>query len=213
MLKPLKKKSKKIILFKIAFRDFIKTQIWIYLIVLASVALCSYIFNRWIEGIIFCIAHTCIRNAFDRQFHFNKTAYCLSLTMLIIWFAIPITLPVSLSLLSSIPIAFGISFVGFLAQDRIIAHNEISQLDARLNSILLELEQYKNIDLFNMPEDQLRQYAASQGLSENQIDILCMKIYQHLKISEICRYANYGRTTVKYHLEQIKRKLNIRTFP
>jgi DNA-binding CsgD family transcriptional regulator len=162
---------------------------------------------------MFCIAHVCIRNAFDKQFHFHKTAYCLSLTLAIIWFAIPSTLPVSLSLLSSIPIAFGICFVGFIVQDRLDAHKETSYLEAKLNSILLELEKYKNIDLFNMSEDDLRQYAASQGLSENQIDILCMKVYQHLKISEICRYANYGRTTVKYHLEQIKRKLNIRTFP
>ena len=33
-----------------------------------------------------------------------------------------------------------------------------------------------------------------------------------IKISEICKYANYGRTTIKYHLGQIKRKLNLTTF-
>lgn len=94
-------------------------SLWEYLIIFASIFLCAWLFNKWIEAIMLCVAHTCIRNAFDKQFHFNSTAYCLSLTLAIIWFAIPITLPITTSLLSSIPISFLISFFGFITQDRV----------------------------------------------------------------------------------------------
>lgn len=68
---------------------------------------------------MFVVAHIIIRKAFDKQFHFDKTAYCLTLTCAIIWFAIPITFPVATSLLCSIPVAFLICFFGYLAQDRV----------------------------------------------------------------------------------------------
>lgn len=117
MLKPLKKNSRTLIRLKSTLKNFIKYQLWIYLLVIGSICLCSWLFNRWIEGLMFAVAHICIRNAFNKQFHFNSTAYCLGLTLAIIWFAIPITLPLASSLLSSIPIAFAICFFGFVVQD------------------------------------------------------------------------------------------------
>ena len=128
-----------------------------------------------------------------------------------IWFAIPITLPLAVSLLSSIPIAFGICFFGFLAQDRLdlIAHN--NYLEREITSLIDEIRLYKQVDLYKLTEEELRQWGASQQLSEVQQDILCMRVLEHLKISEICKYHNYGRSTIKYHLGQIKQKLGITT--
>lgn len=211
MLKPLKKKSKKWIIFKIKFKDFAHYQLPIYSTVILSILLCSFIFNKWVEGLMFIIAHTSIRSAFNKQFHFSKTAYCLSLTLAIIWFAIPITLPLANSLLSSIPIAFLICFFGFIAQDRVDLIVRTNKLEIEIDSLIFELKSYKNLDVYNMSEEELRQYGAKNQLSEVQLDILCCRIYQHLKISEICKYYNYGRTTIKYHLGQIKKKLGITT--
>ena len=211
MLKTLKKKSKKLILLKINLRNFIKYQLWIYTIILLSIGICAWLFNRWVEALMFVVAHICIRNSFDKQFHFNKTAYCLSLTLAIIWFAIPVTLPITESLLSSIPIAFLICFFGFLAQDRLDVILKNKDLDKEMSDLLFQIRNYKNADIYNMTEEELRQYGAKNQLSEVQIDILCYRIFQHLKISEICKYYNYGRTTIKYHLGQIKQKLGITT--
>lgn len=212
MLKRLTKQSQKLTLIKIKIKKFIIQQLWLYIIVISSIVLCSWVFNRWLEGLMFCIAHVCIRRVFDKQFHFNKTAYCLALTLAIIWFAIPITLPIAVSLLSSIPIAFLICFIGFYAQDRIDLQRQNKDLEHEIKAIIEELNKYKQIDIYKMTQEELRQYGASQHLSEVQIDILCMRVFDHLKISEMCKYANYGRTTIKYHLGQIKQKLNLTTF-
>lgn len=211
MLKTLKQKSKRLILLKINLRNFIKYQLLTYVVILSSIALCAWLFNRWVEAFMFVVAHICIRNSFDKQFHFNKTAYCLSLTLAIIWFAIPVTLPITASLLSSIPIAYLICFFGFLAQDRLDVILKNNDLDKEISDLLFQLRNYKNTDIYNMTEEELRQYGAKNQLSEVQIDILCCRIFQHLKISEICKYYNYGRTTIKYHLGQIKHKLGITT--
>ena len=211
MLQTLKKQSKKKILLKARIKKFLKHELYIYLVVISSIILCAWLFDKWIETTMFCIAHISIRNAFDRQFHFNKTAYCLSLTLAIVWFAIPITLPLASSLLSSMPIAFAICLFGFIAQDRIEVYKQTKALEIEIDSLTNEIKLYKHFDIYNMPQDKLRQFAAANGLSEVELDILCLRVYEHLKISEICKAMHYGRTTIKYHLGQIKRKLNITT--
>ena len=186
-------------------------QLLIYITIFSSIALCSFIFNRWIEGIAFCISHFCIRKEFDRQFHFNKMAYCFILTEVIIWFAIPITLSISISLLSSIPVAFIICLVGYWAADRIDLINYTKRLEAEINQLIADTLDIKKINLYKMTKEDLVQFCASQGLSETQINILCLRVYDHLRISEICEYCHYGRTTVKYHLSQIREKLNLKS--
>lgn len=115
-----KEKRKKLIRkLKLLVKDFITDELWIYVIIIGSIALCSWIFNRWLEGLMFVVAHLVIRRVFDKQFHFSETAYCLILTLTIVWFAIPITLSVTTSLLSSILIAFIVCFFGYIAQDRV----------------------------------------------------------------------------------------------
>lgn len=187
MLKTLRRKSKRWLILKIRTKDFLKEQLWIYLLIFSSIALCAWIFNRWIEALMFCIAHTCIRNAFEKQFHFNKLAYCLALTLTIVWFAIPITLPISISLLSSIPIAFFISFVGFLAQDRLDKAHEIKELQNHIRELL---DKIMHKDIFAMNEDELYQHCRSKGLSEEDCKIAYFIIIERLKGKEL--YAAIG---------------------
>lgn len=82
-------------------------------------------------------------------------------------------------------------------------------LEIEISNLISEINLYKNIDLYKLTEEELKQYGASQLLSQVQIEILCLRVLKHLSISDICRQANYGRTTIKYHLAEIKRKLEI----
>lgn len=206
MLKPLKRKSNKWILIKFYIKRFVINQLWIHLFVFSSIALCSFIFNKWIEGLSFCIAHSTIRPMFNRQFHFNKMAYCFILTEIIIWFSIPITLPVSISLLSSIPIAFIVCLMGYYAADRL---KEI-EYNKRLNRQVEELlNKIKNTEIFNMTEDELRNYAKSKGLSETICDTLILKVIRNYRCVDIQKALKYSKDGIRYHKEQIIKKLGI----
>ena len=200
MLKTLKRKSKKFLILKIRIKDFIKQQLWVYLIVFASIALCSWIFNKWIEGIMFCIAHTAIRTAFDKQFHFNTTAYCLTLTLAIIWFAIPITLPLAVSLLSSIPVAFLICFFGYLAQDRLDKAKKIRELNKH-NRELLDKIMHK--DIFTMSEEELYAHCRSRGLDETDCKIAYLMIIERLKGKELYEAIGYSERQTKRKRKKI----------
>lgn len=156
---------------KLKIKDFIIDDLWEYLIIFASIALCAWIFDKWIEAIMFCIAHTCIRNAFDKQFHFNSTAYCLSLTLAIIWFAIPITTSLTASLLGSIPIAFLICFFGFIAQDRV--------------DLLKEKIARTRMTLANITKDQVIEICNELGYNKDKQDIAIMFFVDKLSNKQV----------------------------
>lgn len=200
MLKTLKRKSKRLLILKIRTKDFIKQQLWVYLIVFASIALCSWIFDKWIEGIMFCIAHTAIRTAFDKQFHFHTTAYCLSLTLAIIWFAIPITLPIATSLLSSIPVAFLICFVGYLAQDRLDKAKKIRDLNRHIKELL---DKIMHKSIFAMSEDELYAHCRSRGLDDADCKIAYFMIIERLKGKELYEAIGYSERQTKRKRKKI----------
>lgn len=156
---------------KLAIRDFIVDELWVYAIILGSVALCSWLFNRWIEGAMLIVAHLIIRRVFDKQFHFSETAYCIMLTLGIVWFAIPMTLPISESLLSSIPIAFIICFVGYIAQDRV--------------DLLLEKKARTALTLNNITKEQVIEICNELGYNKDKQDIAIMFFVDKLSNKQV----------------------------
>lgn len=189
MLQPLRRNSRRKIRFKIKLEKFVKKQLPSYTLVIASIFFCAWFFDKWLEAIQFCVAHCFIRSAFDKQFHFSKTHYCLILTLAIIWFAIPITLPVTVSLLSSIPIAFLICYFGCLAQDRV----DLIVANRKLNEYINELlSQLKHKDIYSMTDDELYKHCRSCGLSEEECRIAHFVVIDRLKgkaLYEAIRYS------------------------
>ena len=200
MLQTLKKQSRKKILLKSRIKKFIKYELWIYLLVMASIFLCAWLFNKWIEAIMFCVAHICIRNTFNKQFHFNSTAYCLSLTITIIWFAIPITLPLATSLLSSIPIAFIICFFGFIAQDWTDNKKQIKKLNKNIDDLLSKLN---HKDIYAMNEQELYEHCRNCGLSDVECKIAYYVVIERLKGKELYDAINYSEAQAKRKRKKI----------
>ena len=197
----LKKNLRKL---KLSIKDFITDELWIYVIIIGSIALCSWLFNRWIEGIMFCIAHLVIRRVFNKQFHFNSTAYCLTLTLAIIWFAIPITMPLTTSLLSSIPIAFIVCFFGFIAQDRVDLLIEVKRLDNYANGLVLKLN---HKDIYAMNEDELYEHCRNCGLSDVDCKIAYFIVIERLKGKELYQAINYSERQTKRKRKEILDKI------
>lgn len=155
-----------------------------------------------------CIAHTCVRSAFDKQFHFRKipyaTAYCLSLTLAIIWFAIPTTLPLAISLLSSIPIAFVICFIGFVVQDRLDLKVEVKRLDTYATELVRTLT---HKDIYTMNEDELYEHCRNCGLDEEDCKIAYFVVIERLQGRELYDALPYGEATIKRKRIKIMNKI------
>lgn len=133
MLKPLKKQSKKRLLLKIRLKRFLRKEMWQHCIVVAFLFVIAGLFNKCCETILFCISHCVIRAKFSKQFHFGKISYCLVLTLTVIWIGVSLTLPITMSLLSTVPVSFLISYIGYLCQDRADMYalkNSVAQKEA-----------------------------------------------------------------------------------
>lgn len=165
------KRKKNLRKLKLSIKDFITDELWIYVIIIGSIALCSWIFNRWLEGLMFVIAHLVIRRVFDKQFHFSETAYCLILTLAIVWFAIPITLSVTTSLLSSIIIAFIVCFVGYVAQDRV--------------DLLKEKRMAKRFNFATCTKEDVIKVANALGYNKDKQDLAVMFFADRLSNKQI----------------------------
>ena len=191
--------------FRLKVEKFLVEQLWVYLVVFCSIFLCAWLFNKWIESIMFCVAHICIRRAFNKQFHFNTTAYCLSLTLAIIWFAIPIKLPLTSSLLSSIPISFLICFFGFIAQDRIDVMRNVKKLDSYATELVMKLT---HKDIYAMTEDELYEHCRNCGLDEEDCKIAYFVVIERLQGKELYNALPYSEATIKRKRLKIMKKIN-----
>ena len=60
-----------------------------------------------------------------------------------------------------------------------------------------------------MSETELRQYAQSKGLSETICDTLVLRVINNYRWVDIQRAMNFSKDGIRYHKEQIIKKLSV----
>ena len=183
---------------KLKVEKFFKEILWQILIVFAFIFLYAWIFDKYIEAVLFCISHTVIRMIFDKQYHCGTTAICMVTTLSIGLFGIAYTLPVSLSLLSTIPICFIISWVGYIAQDRMDCHKTIKKLQSKT--------------IWEMTENELVDYCYAKGIRGDMLEFVVMVLIHQMKYEEIGDKLGYAVPTLKDWSKICKQKLNIKSW-
>lgn len=168
-----------------------------YLVILLALFSVSWIFDKIINAVIILMSYGGTRWVFPLTYHAKTDKGCIMFTIACFSIAIVIALPINLSIVASVMVGMAISTFLFFLQYFL--------------DLIVEKREKEKEYLYKMTEAELRQHGASKGLSEIQQDILVHKIIEHLKISEICAYRNYGRTTIKYHIGEIKKKLNLKS--
>ena len=91
--------------------------------------------------------------------------------MTIAFFGIMHTFPVALSLLSAIPICWFISWIGFIAQDRVDCYSLIKKL--------------KNKSIWEMEENELADYCYAKGVRGDMLEFVIMVLIYQMKYEEI----------------------------
>ena len=185
---------------KLKIEKFFKEQLWQFTIVIAFVCFCAWIFNKPFEAFMFCVGHIVIRKHFDKQYHCGTTAICIFTTLTIAFLGIASSLPIAISLLSTIPITCFICWVGYLVQYKI----DLLKYNRELK------KQLEDIDLYKMSEEELRNYAKLKHISEPLIDTLVLRVIHNYKWVEIEQERNFTKDGIRYHREQLNKKLNIK---
>ena len=166
--------------------------------------------NKWAEAVTFFFCHWFIREQFPKRYDHVVAAICRTITACVMFFGVCFVLPFELSLLSAIPICYFISWIGFIKKTSDDFEIKCEQLETKIEQIIIELKQYKNIDLYKMSEDELRRYAQSRGLSEVICDTLVLRVTRHYRWVDIEIELNFSKDGIRYHKEQIIEKLGFK---
>lgn len=183
---------------KLKIEKFFKEQLWQLLLVIAFLFMCGLIFDKMIVAVEFAIAHTVIRPRFEKQFHAKKTYICMFMTLTISFFGIAYCLPLSISLLSAIPVCYFISWVGYIAQDR-------------LDSIAV-IKKLKHKSIWEMDESELADYCFAKGIRGDMMEFVIMILIHQMKYEEIADKLGYAVPTLKDWSRICKEKLEIKSW-
>ena len=184
MKKSLKKKL------KLKLERFFKEQLWQHIIVVAFISACAYIFSKPIEAVLFAIAHFVIRTYFDKQYHSGKIFVCMFITCTVAFFGIVYTLPLTISLLSTIPTSCFISWIGYIVQDNI-------DIRIAMHKLCKQLEELLNKDIYSMTDDELYAHCRSRGLSEEECRIAHFIVIDRMKGKELYNAISYSERQTK----------------
>lgn len=91
----------------------VKNKILAIITSIVAIFLPTWIFNKWIEGVVFFFCHWFIREQFPKQYHHILPSMCRLITSVVFFFGVSFVLPFELSLFSTIPINYFIGWVGF----------------------------------------------------------------------------------------------------
>lgn len=180
---------------KLKLEKFIKEEAWQLLLVIAFIFACGWIFDKIIVAVQFAIAHTIIRPRFEKQYHAKKTYLCMFLTLTISFFGIASCLPLSVSLLSCIPVCWFISWIGYIAQDRMDCYKTITKL--------------KSKTIWQMTENELVDYCYAKGVRGDMLEFVVMILIHQMKYEEIGDKLGYAVPTLKDWSKICKQKLGI----
>lgn len=189
---------------KLLLKRFFKEQLWQLLIVVAFLLISAFVFEKYIESVMFCIAHTVIRNKFNKQYHSNSVAICLCLTLGIAWVSIANTLPIGISIISTIPICFLVAYIGFIAQDRV----DLILYKKQLKKQLEELTSEKPFNTDNCTLEELLVRCKELKFSEYNTQ-LCVELFiNRTKQSALADRLCIEEKSVQQQKRRLKQKLN-----
>ena len=172
------------------------------IVVNSIILIVAWFSNRFIETLLFYISWAMFRYAVPKVFHikhFKKPLMnvigCAICSIACFVISIRFMLPISMSIFSSVVVGIWINYILYLLAD---------YRDLRI------AKSKNTIDIYKMTENELRNYAHSQGLSEMIVDTLILKVIHNYRWSEISKERNYTKEGVRYHKQRIQKVLNIK---
>lgn len=190
-MKPILKIKLKMLFFNILFELLVDSIIIVF----------AYFSDRLLEVLAFYLSWNIIYRFFPKVFHFKfKTPFknvigCAICSCMCYFIYLKLSLPISISIFSSVLYGVLAHLVLYKIQDYIELKKNVAK---------------SSISIYNMSEEELRNYAKSKGLSEMIIDTLILRVINNYKWIEIQKERNYTKEGIRYHKERICKILNVK---
>lgn len=207
-MKTSKAKLKAKIVFKI--NNFIAILPY-HILVMSGVAIISFIFNKWIEAILFLTAFFSLRYKFPTTFHSKSIVYCMLITNSMFMFSVVLCPYTNAYIFGVLVFAYLDTFILWFIQSKEILKQDKECAEWFARELTFLLKNYQN------PKDELLIKCRKANLSKRDTEIAIKYYYEHLTPKEIwtwlCEHKAYESIewdSVYKLLYRIGNKLNIK---
>ena len=160
----------------------------LYSIIYLGIAVAGVLNQKYIETAFLFIAFVALRYCFPKTFHSKSVYRCVFWSIVIFWVAIPQTLPIAVSIFSSIVSGFLMTWVLYLIQD---------YLDCKVKTTLT-IKDISLPTLENILNDSL--------LTEEEKSVIKYKHIKHLKGEELYNAMGYSkRQTIRIYKSALEK--------
>lgn len=178
-----------------------KNTILAVVVLITAIIVPSWIFNKWVEGIVFFICHCLIRQQFRKQYHHIIPAMCRMITGVVFFFGVSFVLPLPLSLISAIPINYLIGWVGFTKK-------QADDFEVKYNRLKEKLEKKKEFNVDTCTEAELIERCRELRFSAENTE-LCIDLFiRKIKQSDIADKLCIEEKSIQQRKRRFKQKLN-----
>ncbi len=179
----------------------IKNAILAVLVSIIAIFVPSFLFDKWIEGIVFFICHWFIREQFPKQYHRSTHAMCRLITSVVFFFGVSFILPLALSLFSAVPICYFISWVGFTKK-------QADYFELKYYRLKEQLECKKDFNTDTCTEEELIERCKELRLSNENILLAIEFFIKKTKQSELADRLCIEEKSIQQNKRRLKQKLN-----
>jgi hypothetical protein len=182
-------------------KNKIKNTILAVVVSIIAIFIPSFLFNKWIEGIVFFFCHWFIREQFPKQYHHIVPAMCRLITSIVFFFGVSFVLPFALSLVSAIPINYFIGWVGFTKK-------QADYYELKYFRLKEKLEQKREFNTETCTETELIERCKELRLSEENTRLAIEFFIKKTKQSEIADKLCVDEHAIRTRKLRLKKKLN-----
>lgn len=167
----------------------------------SSILVFAILSGKILETLLFYICWMAFRRVVPKIFHVKTNNAWLNIIGCFICsfavFVISVShLPtVRISILASIVMGIFINYILYRIQDYVDLLNDKGK---------------KTINIYSMTECELRNYAKSMHIAEQMIDTLVLRVVHNYKWIEIQSQLNFTKDGIRYHKEQLNKKLGVK---
>lgn len=185
---------------KVKLRLFILDLIF-EIVVNSIILVVAWFSNRIIETLLFYFAWRVFRYCVPKIFHIKMKSAIMSVigcgicSIACFIVAMQLMLPINITLFWSILIGAFMNDVLYLMCD----YRDLKESHIKLKS-----------DIYNMSEEELRNYCKRNDLSEMIIDTVVLRVIHNYKWVEIMNERHYTKEGIRYHKKRIYQKLKIK---
>lgn len=162
----------------------------LYAVIYIGIALAGIANHKYIETVFLLVSFVALRYCFPKTFHCNIVYNCVFWSIILFWVGVPQTLPITISMFSSVIVGFVITYVLYLVQDYV------------------DFKTKAELTLFDLPKDRLQEYIDNSTLKDEEKLALKFYVIDHYKGEQFYNAMGYSKRQCLRIYKSAVNKLN-----